>query len=107
MLKIPPCGIFLFFVLELKSMLESEEKEKIIEKYQLHKEDTGSPEVQIALLTEKIKRLLSHLKRHSKDKHSKRGLLKMVMQRRSLLKFLKRESTKRYNKIVKKLGLKK
>jgi small subunit ribosomal protein S15 len=88
-------------------MLEPEEKEKIIKKYKLHEADTGSPEVQIALLTEEIKRLLFHLKRHFKDLHSKRGLLKMVSQRRSLLNYLKEESGRRYNSLVKKIGLKK
>lgn len=88
-------------------MLTPEEKEKIIKKYRLHELDTGSPEVQIALLTEEIKRLLLHFKTHPKDLHSKRGLLKMVNQRRSLLNYLKREDQNRYKKIIKKLGLKK
>jgi small subunit ribosomal protein S15 len=88
-------------------MLTTEEKEEIIKKYKLHDLDTGSPEVQIALLSEEIDRLLSHLKEHPKDFHSKRGLLKMVFKRRSLLDYLKKESTKRYNGIVKKIGLKK
>jgi len=88
-------------------MLTTEEKEKIIKKYKLHEADTGSAEVQIALLTEEIKQLLSHLKKHPKDLHSKRGLLKMVSKRRSLLKYLKKESEKRYNKIIKAVGLKK
>ena len=88
-------------------MLTPEEKTKIIEKYKLHKVDTGSAEVQIALLSEEIKRLLSHLKKHSKDFHSKRGLLKMVSQRRKFLKYLKKENEKRYNKIIKAIGLKK
>ena len=88
-------------------MLNQKEKEKLIESYKLHKEDTGSPEVQIALLSEEIKQLLLHLKKHPKDFHSKRGLLKMVSKRRSLLKFLKEENSKRYNSIVKKIGLKK
>ncbi len=88
-------------------MLTPEEKEKIIKKYKIHNKDTGSPEVQVALLTEEIKRLLSHLKKHPKDLHSKRGLLKMVVKRRKLLRFLKEESTRRYNALVKKLGLKK
>jgi len=69
--------------------------------------DTGSPEVQIALLSEEIKQLLLHLKKHPKDFHSKRGLLKMVSKRRSLLSYLKQENAKRYNSIVKKIGLKK
>jgi small subunit ribosomal protein S15 len=88
-------------------MLTPEEKTKIIEKYKLHELDTGSPEVQIALLTEEIKRLLLHLKSHPKDFHSKRGLLKMVGKRRRFLAYLKEEDTKRYNNIVKKIGLKK
>ncbi|MCD6528390.1 30S ribosomal protein S15 [bacterium] len=88
-------------------MLTLEEKNKIIEKYRLHERDTGSPEVQIALLTEEIKKLLLHLKKHPKDLHSKRGLLKMVSQRRRLLKYLKEEDSKRYNNIIKKIGLKK
>ncbi len=88
-------------------MLEPEEKVKIIEKYKLHDLDTGSPEVQIALLTEEIKRLVLHLKTHRKDFHSKRGLLKMVAKRRKLLKYLQKEDKKRYQALIKKLGLKK
>lgn len=88
-------------------MLTPEEKTKTIKKYKLHEADTGSPEVQIALLSEEIKQLLLHLKKHSKDFHSKRGLLKMVANRRKLLKYLKEESTRRYNSIIKKIGLKK
>jgi len=88
-------------------MLIPEEKTKIIEKYKLHDVDTGSPEVQIALLTEEIERLLLHLKSHPKDFHSKRGLLKMVARRRRFLSYLKEEDTKRYNSIIKKIGLKK
>ena len=89
------------------NMLTSEEKEKVIKKYKLHETDTGSPEVQITLLTEEIKKLLLHLKKHSKDFHSKRGLLKMVSKRRSLLNYLKKEDPKRYNSIIKKIELKK
>lgn len=88
-------------------MLEPEEKTKIIKKYKAHETDTGSDEVQIALLSKEIKELLSHLKKHPKDLHSKRGLLKMVSRRRKLLKHLKKEDEKRYNKIVKEMGLKK
>jgi small subunit ribosomal protein S15 len=88
-------------------MLMPEEKLKIIKKYKLHEADTGSPEVQVALLTEEIKQLLLHLKKHPKDFHSKRGLLKMVSKRRSLLNYLKKEDSRRYNNIVKKIGLKK
>lgn len=88
-------------------MLNPIEKTKIIKKYKLHERDTGSPEIQIALLTEEIKRLLSHFKKHPKDLHSKRGLLKMVSKRRRLLNYLNKEDTKRYNNIIKKIGLKK
>ena len=88
-------------------MLTQKEKEKIISKYKLHGQDTGSPEVQIALFTEEIKRLILHLKKHAKDFHSKRGLLKMVAKRKTLLNFLKEENVKRYNSILKKVGLKK
>jgi small subunit ribosomal protein S15 len=87
-------------------MLKTQEKEEIIKKYRLHDKDTGSPEVQVALLTEEIERLLNHLKKHKKDFHSKRGLLKMVAKRRRLLNYLKDEDEKRYNSIIKKIGLK-
>ena len=88
-------------------MLTPEEKEKLIKKYKLHEADTGSAQVQIALLTEEIKRLVLHLKKHPKDFHSKRGLLKMVDKRRKFLKYLKEEDIKRYNSIAKEIGLKK
>jgi small subunit ribosomal protein S15 len=88
-------------------MLKPEEKKEIIKKYGLHETNTGSPEAQIALFSEEIKRLLLHLKKHSKDFHSKRGLLKMVSKRRALLNYLKKEDVKRYNNVLKKLGLKK
>lgn len=88
-------------------MLAPEEKTKIIEKYKLHNSDTGSPEVQIALLTEEINRLVLHLKEHPKDFHSKRGLLKMVAKRRTFLNYLKKEDAKRYDVLLKKIGLKK
>ena len=88
-------------------MLTPEEKEKVIKKYKLHERDTGSAEVQIALLTEEIERLVLHLKAHPKDFHSKRGLLKMVAKRKKFLNYLKEGDTKRYNTILKKMGLKK
>jgi small subunit ribosomal protein S15 len=88
-------------------MLTPDEKQKIIEDYKLHDKDTGSPEVQIAILTEEIQRLLSHLKKNPKDLHSRRGLLGMVIKRKKLLFFLKREDEKRHEVIVKKIGLKK
>lgn len=90
-----------------KNMLTPQQKSKIIENYKRHEGDTGSEEVQVALLSEEIKQLLLHLKKHKKDFHSKRGLLKMVDKRRKLLNYLKEESTRRYNKIVKAVGLKK
>jgi small subunit ribosomal protein S15 len=88
-------------------MLTQKQKVKVMEGYKLHERDTGSAEVQAALLTEEIKRLVKHLKTHAKDNHSRRGLLKMVSKRKALMDYLKRESSKRYNTVVKKLGLKK
>ena len=88
-------------------MLNAKEKEKIISGYKLHNKDTGSAEVQIALLSEEIRQLLLHLKKHTKDIHSRRGLLKMVSKRRKLLAYLKKESIRKYNSIIKKIGLKK
>ena len=82
-------------------------KQEIIAKYQTHEGDTGSPEVQIALLTERITHLTEHLKVHKKDNHSRRGLLMMVGQRRSLLKYLEEIDIERYRAIVEKLGLRK
>lgn len=87
-------------------MLKTEDKTKIIGEYKVNEADTGSDEVQIALLSEEIKSLLSHLKKHPKDLHSKRGLLKMVSRRRKLLKHLKKQDEKKYNKIIKAVGLK-
>ncbi len=88
-------------------MLTTEEKQKLIKSYKLHDRDTGSPEVQVAILSEEIKRLLLHLKKNPKDVHSRRGLLKMVVKRKKLLALLKAEDDKRYADIVKKVGLKK
>jgi len=81
-------------------------KVDIIKKYKLHKEDTGSPEVQIAIFTEKIDELAKHLKKNKKDNHSRRGLLGMVSKRKRLLSYLKGIDEKRYSGITKKLGLK-
>jgi small subunit ribosomal protein S15 len=81
-------------------------KEKIIKDYRLHEEDTGSPEVQIALLTERISQLADHLKDHKKDTHSRRGLLQLVGKRRRLLSYLKEKDEPRYSEVTKKLGLK-
>ncbi|MFA5877886.1 MAG: 30S ribosomal protein S15 [Candidatus Staskawiczbacteria bacterium] len=88
-------------------MLKTEAKSKIIKKSGVHDTDTGSPEVQIALLSEEINKLLSHFKKHPKDFHSKRGLIKMVVKRKKLLSYLEKVSDKRYKDIVKKIGLKK
>lgn len=85
--------------------LQTDKKKTIIEQYRIHETDTGSPEVQIALLTERINYLTSHLKSHKKDHHSRRGLLQMVGQRRGLLNYLQREDPARYRAIVEKLGL--
>jgi len=94
-------------MLSIKKMLKKEEKEKLIKTLKVHESDTGSFEVQVALLNAEIKRLVSHLKKHSKDYSSKRGLLKMVAKRRKLLKHLKDEEPKRYSALIKKLGAKK
>ncbi len=87
-------------------MLKKEKKTKIITEVQTHDTDTGSPEVQVGILSAEIDKLQSHLEKHKKDLHSKRGLLKMVMKRKKLLTYLKSEDQERYEKIVKKLGLK-
>lgn len=86
-------------------MLNVKEKTKIVAKYRLHEADTGSAEVQIAVLAEEINRLADHLKGHPKDFHSRRGLLSKVIQRKRLLNWLKRESSRRYNKLTKALGI--
>lgn len=87
-------------------MLTPKEKDAIIKKYQTHKDDTGSPEVQIAILTREIAEVQKHLAIHKKDNHSRRGLLKMVGNRRRLMRYLKGEDEKRFEKIVEKLKLK-
>ncbi len=79
--------------------------EKIVREFQRHDKDTGSPEVQIAILTEKINRLTEHLKKHKKDIHSRRGLIAMVNKRRKLLEYLKETDYNRYVEIVKRLGI--
>ncbi|MBR3972166.1 MAG: 30S ribosomal protein S15 [Ruminococcus sp.] len=84
-----------------------EEKNAIINEYALHEGDTGSPEVQIALLTKRINDLTEHLKEHKKDHHSRRGLLKMVGQRRALLAYLTKIDIERYRSIIARLGIRK
>ncbi len=87
--------------------LVKEDKQKILVDYAQHEGDTGSPEVQVALLTERIKRLTEHLKAHKQDVHSRRGLLQMVNKRRRILLYLTRKDPDRYKQIVQKLGLSK
>lgn len=84
-----------------------EEKNEIIQKYALHEGDTGSPEVQIAVLTNRITALTEHLKVHKKDHHSRRGLFKMVGRRRNLLNYLQKNDITRYREITEKLGIRK
>lgn len=86
-------------------MLTKADKEKIINEYQLDSEDTGSPEVQIALLTTRINQLTDHLKEHKSDYHSRRGLLKMVGRRRKLLRYLKNKDIVRYRDLINRLGI--
>ena len=85
--------------------LATEVKETIISQYKTHEGDTGSPQVQVALLTQRINELTEHFKTHKKDNHSRRGLLKMVSQRRSLLDYLKRRDIEGYHELISKLGL--
>jgi len=88
-------------------MLKADKKTKIIKEAKVHETDTGSAGVQISILSEEIKELLSHLKKHPKDFHSRRGLLKMVVKRKRLLNYLERTDKRKYNSILKKIGLKK
>ena len=88
-------------------MLTNDRKTAVIGTYRTHESDTGSPEVQIALLSERINYLTEHFKTHVKDHHSRRGLLKLVQQRRRLLDYLKRKDTDRYVDLIKKLGIRK
>ena len=85
--------------------LTTDKKDKIIKKFAQGKGDTGSPEVQVALLTEKVKQLTGHLKEHKKDNHSRRGLLKMVSKRRRLLNYLVQKDDTRYKNLINQLGL--
>jgi len=87
-------------------MLAKTKKQSLIKKHKTHEQDTGSPEVQVAILSEKIKDLTRHLGMHRKDVSSRRGLLQMVNKRRKLLNYLEKEDEKRYKKVVKALGLK-
>ncbi len=85
--------------------LAVEEKSQVVTKYRIHKSDSGSPEVQVALLSQRISQLTEHFKSHQKDHHSRRGLLTMVAQRRKLLKYLKDRSPERYKTLIQSLGI--
>ena len=87
--------------------ITAERKAALIKEYAVVEGDTGSPEVQVAILTERINNLTGHFKSHTKDNHSRRGLLKLVSQRRSLLDYLKKKDVERYNALIAKLGLRK
>ena len=87
--------------------IAAERKTELITKFRSHESDTGSPEVQIALLTERIQHLTEHFKTHMKDHHSRRGLLHLVSQRRSLLDYLKRTNNESYRSLIERLGLRK
>jgi small subunit ribosomal protein S15 len=86
-------------------MLHPDQKSNLIEQFRKHESDTGSPEVQIALLSERIGQLTEHFKTHKKDNHSRRGLLKLVSQRRSLLDYLKKKDEPRYKTLIERLGI--
>ncbi len=88
-------------------MLEIEKKTELVNKYKTHEKDTGSPEVQVALMSERITYLTEHFKTHAKDHHSRRGLLKLVSQRRRLLDYLKHKDQNRYKKLIDALGIRK
>jgi small subunit ribosomal protein S15 len=88
-------------------MLTKRKKENAIKDVKLHKDDTGSPEAQVAILTKRIDELAGHLKKNKKDQHSRKGLLGMVAERKSHLKYLEKKDPKRYKALIKKLGLKK
>lgn len=85
--------------------LDAQSKKVIIEEYQTHEGDTGSPEVQIAMLSKRISDLTEHLKKHSKDYHSRRGLYKLIGQRNGLLKYLRDKDIERYRNLIEKLGI--
>lgn len=98
---------FKAFYAILMHMLTKTRKQKVIKEVAMHDKDTGSPEVQIAILSRRIDELSTHLKTHKKDVHSRRGLLSMVADRQSHLRYLQKKNTRRYNAILKKMDLKK
>ncbi len=85
--------------------ITAEDKQKLVEEYRINPTDTGSPEVQVAILTSRIATLTEHFKSHKKDNHSRRGLLKMVSTRRSLLDYVKKSDVARYENLIKRLGI--
>jgi small subunit ribosomal protein S15 len=95
----------IFITRKVVMAMSAQEKAQVIKDYQLAEGDTGSPEVQVALLTININKLQGHFGEHSKDHHSRRGLIRMVNQRRKLLDYLKRKNTDRYSKLIERLGL--
>ncbi len=100
-------GLAIYYVnRERNFMLDKKKKEEIIKKYRTHKSDTGSSEVQIAILSAEIDELTKHLKKHKKDHSSRRGLIKKVIQRKRLLRYLEKENQESFNKLCKKLGIK-
>jgi small subunit ribosomal protein S15 len=103
MTKRPPSGPYV----EESVAFTKDRKSEVIGTYKTHNSDTGSPEVQVALLSERINYLTEHFKTHAKDHHSRRGLLKLVGQRRRLLDYLKRKDTDRYADLIKRLGIRK
>ena len=88
-------------------MLSNDRKKEVVQSFRKHEQDTGSPEVQVALLSERINYLTEHFKTHVKDHHSRRGLLKLVGQRRRLLDYLKRKNADSYTELIQKLGIRK
>ncbi|QSO45385.1 30S ribosomal protein S15 [Alicyclobacillus curvatus] len=86
-------------------MLSNEQKKQIVEKFQVHETDTGSPEVQVAILTERIAQLTEHFRVHKKDHHSRRGLYKMIGHRRNLLNYIRKKDVNRYRELIQTLGL--
>ena len=98
---------FVLFLALLDMPLKTKEKHKIIDKFQTHGKDTGSAEIQVALLSQTIDKLADHLKKNPKDNHSRRGLLKMVSKRRKFLEYMAKSNKKSYDSLIKKLKLKK
>jgi len=103
----PPLALDMYLCYYLHIMLSTKKKQKIIKDVAIHPKDTGSPEVQISILTKRIEELAAHLKKHAKDNHSRRGLLAMVADRQAHIAYLMKKNPKRYSAIAKKLDLKK